>query len=203
MKLYGHPISGNSHRVQLFLSILGIDYDYVRVNLMNGEHKTPSFLGLNPLGQVPVLEDEGVVLRDSTAILVYLARRFDVEKRWLPMAPVEHAQVQQWLSTAVNELQAGPFVMRLVKILGAPLDYAAAARKTQSVFDALLEPHLERCRWLVGETATIADLACYGYIARAPEGGFRLEPYPAVRAWLKNVEGLDGFVPMCAAAELS
>ena len=74
--------------------------------------------------------------------------------------------------------------------------------KTKTLMDDLMEPHLGNREWLVGDRATIADLACYSYIARVGEGEFSLEPYPAVRAWLARVEGLDNFPPMAIAADL-
>lgn len=202
MKLYGHPLSGNTHRVQALLSILGVDHDYETVDLSSGAHKQPDFLKMNPLGQVPVLQDGDVVLRDSSAILIYLARKFDKDNVWLPADPVGAAQVQQWLSTAVNEIQAGPFVLRLVKLLGAPLDYEGALTKTKTVFDDLFEPHLSANNWLVGDAPTLADLACYAYIARVTEGDFDLGAYPSIQSWLSRVEKIDGFPPMVHAAEL-
>lgn len=202
MKLYGHPLSGNSHRVQAFLSILGVEHEYEVVDLQNGAHKQPDFLKLNPLGQVPVLKDGDLVLRDSSAILIYLAGKYDTENKWLPTDPSGTAQVQQWLSTAVNEIQAGPFVLRLVKLLGAPLDYDAALAKTQTIFRDLFEPHLNNNDWLIGGTPSIADLACYSYIARVTEGDFDLSPYPSIQAWLARIEQIDGFTPMVHAAYL-
>jgi glutathione S-transferase len=202
MKLYGHPLSGNTHRVQTLLSILGIEHEYEIVDLQSGAHKQPDFLKLNPLGQVPVLEDGDVILRDSTAILIYLARKFDTGQEWLPADATGAAQVQQWLSVSVNEIQAGPFVLRLVKLLGAPLDYDAALAKTQAVFGDLFEPHLKENTWLVGTQPSIADLACYSYIARVTEGDFDLGAYPAIQAWLVRVEAIKGFTPMAHAADL-
>lgn len=202
MKLYSHPLSGNSHRARALLGILGIEHEEVVVDLKTGAHKKPEFLKLNPKGQVPVLQDGNVLLRDSTAILVYLARRYAPDDRWLPSEPAIQAEVQQWLSTAVNEIQAGPFVVRLVKIAGAPLDYDAAVGKTRSLFDEVVEPHLADREWLAAAHPTIADLACYSYIARVTEGDFSLEPYSAIRAWLARVEGIKGFVPMVRIEDL-
>lgn len=202
MKLYGHPVSGNAHRVQTFLDILGIDYEYQVVNLPGGEHKSPEYLALNPMGQVPVFVDGDLVLRDSTAIMTYLARKYDNTNTWLPTTPVEQARVQEWLSTAVNEIMAGPFVVRLVKLLNVPMDYDAAKAKTETLLGNLFEPHLTGRNWLAGDGATIADLACYSYIARVTEGDVSLEPYPAVRAWLERVEGLKGFTAMPHAADI-
>lgn len=202
MKLYGNPVSGNTHRVKALLGILGVGYEDIVVDLRNGEHKAPDFLALNPLGQVPVLHDDELVLRDSTAILVYLARRFDPANTWLPADAADHAAVQQWLSTAVNEVQAGPFALRAIKLFNAPLDLARATSITQSLFADVMEPHLETQDWLALDRPTIADLACYSYVARVTEGDFSLEPYPAIRTWLGRVEAIDNFVPMLRIEDL-
>lgn len=202
MKLHGHPLSGNSHRAKTFLSILGLDFEDVFVDLRAGAHKAPEYLKLNPLGQVPVFEDGDLVLRDSTAILVYLARTHDRDNQWLPADATGQAKVQQWLSTAVNEIQNGPFVLRAIKLFGMPADRDAAVAKTEALFGNLFEPHLTGRDWLVNDRPTIADLACYSYIARVTEGDFSLEPYPAIRAWLERIEQIEGFSPMVHAADL-
>lgn len=203
MKLYGHPISGNTHRVQALFGVLGVEFEDIMVDLKSGDHKQPNFLKLNPLGQVPVLVDGDLVLRDSTAIMIYIAAKHDADSVWMPTDPVQRAQVQEWLSTAVNEIQHGPFVVRAIKLFGMPADDAAASAKTAALFDALIEPHLTGRGWLVGETPTIADLACYSYIARVTEGGFDLDAYPGIRAWLARVEQIDGFVPMVRIEDLT
>ncbi|MEO1337852.1 MAG: glutathione S-transferase family protein [Myxococcota bacterium] len=202
MKLYGHPISGNVQRVKALLGILGIKYEDVFVDLLSAAHKKPDFLAMNPLGQVPVLDDGGTVVRDSTAILVYLARKFDASNTWLPADAHGQAAVQQWLSVAVNEVRTGPGAMRLIRLFKAPIDYDQAKAKTEALFGDLFEPHLQKHDWLVGQAATIADLACYPYIARVTEGDFRLDPYPAIRGWLARVEQIDGFSAMPHAADV-
>lgn len=201
MKLYGHPLSGNTHRVAALLGVLGVEYENITVDLPSGAHKTPEFLAKNPLGQVPVLEDGDLVLRDSTAILIYIARKYDTNNTWLPADAAGQAQVQEWLSTAVNEVMQGPFVVRAIKLFGAPADAQAAKAKTQALFDALFEPHLSKRTWLVGNSASLADLACYSYVARVTEGDFSLHDYPAICAWLTRVEALDNIAPMVNAAE--
>lgn len=202
MKLYGHPLSGNSHRVQALLEILGLEYEFILVDLPNGAHKKPDFLALNPLGQVPVFEDGDLVLRDSTAILTYLAEKYDATGAWLPKDAVTRAQVQQWLSVAVHEIVNGPFVVRAAAIFGMPCDEEAVKAKTTDLFDALFEPHLKSNNWLVNATPTVADLACYSYVARVVEGDFSLDAYPAISGWLKRVEGIDKFPAMVWAADL-
>lgn len=201
MKLYGHPISGNAHRVQTLLSVLGVDHEYITVKMMEGEHKQPEFLSLNPLGQIPVLVDGDLVLRDSIAIMTYLARKYDTKNSWLPTDAKTHAQVQQWLSTVVNEIQAGPFTLRAIKLFGASSDADLALAKTKNIFDNMFEPHLQKQDWLVDNKPTLADLACYACIARVTEGDFSLEAYPAIRKWLERIEKIDGFVPMMKAGE--
>lgn len=192
-KLYRHPLSGHSHRVELFLRLLGLDFKLVDVDLMKGEHKLPQFLSLNSFGQVPVLEDDGLVLADSNAILVYLARRYGPE--WLPEEPTEAARVQRWLSVAAGELASGPAAARLVTVFGAGFDHEAVKEKSKQLL-AKLEAHLASQDYLTGSQPTIADISLYTYIAHAPEGQVGLGAYPAVRTWLARIEGLPNFVPM-------
>lgn len=201
MKLYGHPLSGNAHRVQTMLSILGVEHENIIVDLPGRAHKEPSFLAMNPLGQIPVLVDGDLTLRDSTAILIYLARKFDTTNRWLPTDAAGSAKVQEWLSIAVHEVSQGPFVVRAMKLFGMPGDLDDVKAKSDALFADLFEPHLTDRDWLVGDQATIADIACYGYIARITDGDYSLDAYPAMTAWLARIEALDNFVPMVVAAD--
>ena len=195
IRVHGYPLSGHAHRVELMLSLLGLQFERLEVDLFNGAHKRPDFLAKNPFGQIPVLEDGEVVLADSNAILVYLATRYDHSRRWLPQDPVGAAQVQRWLSVAAGELAHGPAAARLVALFGLPLD-AARARTVAGQLYGVLEAHLKTQRFLIGNEPTIADVALYSYTAHAPEGGVSLEPYPSVRAWLARIEALPGFVAM-------
>lgn len=197
--LYGHPISGNSHRVANFLNILGLDYTDEVVDLSKGEHKSPEYLAKNPLGQVPTLTHNDLILRDSTAILIYLARTYDKSNAWWPQDAVAQAKIQQWLSIAVHEVMEGPFVLRAIQLFGMPADEVQAREKTKKLFGELFEPHLSDKKWLVGDSPTIADIACYSYIARVNEGNFNLDAYPTICQWLANVESIDGFKPMIHA----
>jgi glutathione S-transferase len=199
IKLHLHPLSGHCHRVELFLSILGVAYEPVHVDLLQGEQKTPRFLNLNSFGQVPVLEDGALALSDSNAILVYLALRYDREGRWYPREPAAAAEVQRWLSVAAGELVRGPGALRLHALLKAPVDKAIAERIAGDLLRALDQTLANRA-FLGGDAPTIADLAMYAYTERAPEGGLSLEAYPAVRAWHARVEALKGFVPMRRAS---
>lgn len=194
IKLYRSVISGHAHRAELFLSLLGLSYVPIDIDLRAGQHKTPEFLKINPFGQVPVIDDNGVIVADSNAILVYLATTYG-DAHWLPRDPVGAAHIQRWLSVAASEIAFGPAMARLGKQLGAPVDMEAALRRAERLF-RVLEGELQSRAFLLGVHVTIADVAGYSYIARAPEGGISLDSYPAVCAWLARIEALPGFLPM-------
>lgn len=197
IRLYRLDLSGHCHRVELFLSLLRLPYEVVDVDLRAGEHKAPAFLARNPFGQVPVIEDGEVTLADSNAILVYLEGRY-APGRWLPREPLAAARVQQWLSVAAGPLAYGAAAARVIALFCKPDDPAPAIARGHQLL-GVMESQLARANWLAGDTPTLADIANYSYVARAPEGGVSLRDYPAVRAWLARVEGLPHFVPMPVA----
>ena len=196
IRLYRHALSGHAHRVELLLSLLGLAYQLIDVNMVRGAHKAPDFVGKNnPFGQVPVIEDGDIAIADSNAILVYLATRYDLTASWLPRDAVALGRVQQWLSVAAGQLAYGPSSARLAVLFGARLDIERAQAISRQLFD-VLDGHLAGRRYLVGEAPTIADIAIYTYTAHAPEGGVSLDPYGHVRAWLRRIEARPGFVAM-------
>lgn len=194
IKLYRHALSGHSHRVELFLSILELDYSLVDVDLVNDEHKSDEFLKLNPNGQVPVLDDNGVIIYDSNAILVYLAQKYD-DGHWLPGDPVGAAKIQQWLSLAAGPIASGPATARLITVFGANFNAAEVIERSNNLL-TVINSQLENHSFLVGDGPTIADVAAYAYIAHAPEGNVSLQPHTNIRSWLNRVESLKGFVGM-------
>ena len=197
--LYRHALSGHSHRVEAFLSILGLPAAIVDIDLANGAHKQADYLKKNRFGQVPVLEDGSATLSDSNAILSYLATRYDTARTWLPEDLVAAAEVQRFLSVAAGKIAYGPAAARLVNVFGASLDHDNAVTTAHAILTEL-ESHLEGRRWLVTDQPTIADIANYAYIAHAPEGDVSLENYSNIRSWLQRIEQLPGFVPMQATA---
>lgn len=197
IRLYGTALSGHTHRVHLFLSLLQIPFEVIDIDLAKKEQKSPGFLAKNPFGQVPVIEDGDVTLYDSNAILVYLATRYD-DGRWLPRDPVGMAKVQLWLSLAAGPILHGPGLARLANVFGATVDRARAAGTAEKLF-RILNSELEGRRFALGDDPSLADVAAYAYIAHAPEGGISLEPYPNLRAWLRHIEALPHFVPMPAS----
>ena len=193
MKLHHHPLSGHSHRAVLLASLLNVPHELVEVDLKAGAHKRPEFLALNPFGQVPVLEDDDVVVADSNAILVYLAKKAG-RTEWLPEDAKGAAAVQRWLSVAAGEVAYGPAAARLITVFGAKFNAEEVIGRAHTLL-VRLEARLADSDWLVGSQPTIADVALYSYVARAPEGNVDLSLYPNVNAFLRRVEALPGFVP--------
>jgi glutathione S-transferase len=191
--LYRHPVSGHSHRVELMLGLLAVPHVLVDVDLMSAAQKKPEFLAKNRFGQIPVIEDGDVTLADSNAILVYLALRYGAES-WYPRAPQQAATVQRYLSLAAGEIASGVAAARTANLFRAPADPATIARANQVL--AVLEAELTGQAFLAADHVTIADIACYTYLAHAPEGGVSLAPFGAVRAWIERIEQLPGFVGM-------
>jgi len=198
MKLYYHPLSGHSHRARLFLSLLNVPFQLVEVDLAANAHKSPEFLRLNSFGQVPVLDDDGVLIADSASILVYLAKKYR-RTDWLPEDALQAARVQRWLSVAAGEIAYGVAAARLVTVFGAKFnadEVIARAHRILGLIDAELRDH----DYIVGDNPTVADVALYSYIVNAPEGNVDLSSYAKVGAWLARVEGLEGFVPFQTTA---
>lgn len=151
---------------------------------------------------MPAIDDGGVIIADSNAILVYLAMKY-ADTSWLPRDPETAAAVQRWLSVAAGQIASGPAAARLVTVFNAKLDAkldAERAKTTAHNLFAVMNAHLENRKFLVNDQPTIADVADYSYIAHAPEGGVSLQSYPHIRAWLTRIEQLPGFVPMVSTA---
>ncbi|MHA3734172.1 glutathione S-transferase family protein [Pseudomonas sp. Eth.TT006] len=194
IKLYNFPRSGHAHRVELMLSLLQLPTVLIFVDLAKGEHKQPAYLAINSFGQVPAIDDGGVVLADSNAILVYLAQKYG-QGRWLPADPVGAARVQRWLSAAAGPIAFGPAAARLVTVFGAQLNAEEAIARAHNLLK-VMDVELGQTAYLAGDEPTIADVSAYSYIAHAPEGNVSLAEYGNVRAWLARVEALPGFVGM-------
>jgi glutathione S-transferase len=196
IKLYGHEISGNSYKIRLMLSLLTLDYEWIKVDLSKGEHQSPGYLAMNPFGQVPLLVDGEIHLADAQAILVYLARQYGGDQ-WLPLDALPLAQVIRWLSTAAGEVRQGPEHARLYYLFGAGtnINIERATQKAEFILTQL-DQHLSTHTWLEFERPTIADVAVFPYVSLAPDGKIELDVYPNVLAWIERVQQLPGYVPM-------
>lgn len=198
IQLYTHYLSGNSYKVQLFLSLLGLEYQLTHVDLMNGENQQPEFLQLNPLGQVPVLVDGHIIIRDAQAILTYLARRY-ADESWLPLEAEAMGQIMQWLFLSASEIHVGLEAVRLYHLLGVSgINAEQATQKAKDVLQ-IIDRHLKGRLWLELERPTIADLACYPYIYLAPDAQIELSSYRNICTWMEQVQNLPGYIAMSRA----
>ncbi|MDB5364319.1 MAG: glutathione S-transferase [Rhodospirillales bacterium] len=191
--LYTTKFSGHGHRVEQFMNLLGLAHRIV--DTPAEMRRTPEFAAISPLRQIPVLKDGDLTLADSNAILVYLAKKYDLSGTWLPETPVGAAQVQRFLSLAAGEVAYGPATARRALQWNLPGDPVQAAAIAQPLLQ-FLDRHLSANDFLAAAHPTIADLACYPYVAHAPEGAISLQPFPSVRAWIARVESIPGFCCM-------
>ncbi|RYY77156.1 MAG: glutathione S-transferase [Gammaproteobacteria bacterium] len=194
IELYEFELSGNCHKVRLLLSLLGLPYTSHLLKGAEREQKSAAYLAINPFGLVPVLKDGEVVIRDSQAILVYLARAYGNQSLF-PDSPAQAAEVVAWLSTAANEVARGPNDLRLHYKFGRKIDLEVATSVTENLL-RILNARLAHHEWLATTDMTIADIAVYPYIALANEGKVDLEPFNHIENWLKRIEALPGFVAM-------
>lgn len=194
LTLYDMSLSGNCHKIRLLLSLLAIPYQLQPVDLRGGEQRGLEHLQRNPFGQVPVLVDDGLMIRDSQAILVYLAKRYGGEQWWQDDA-YQLAQIVAWLSTAANEIFHGPALLRVHYKFGRNIDTGLAQQTTDKVL-GIIDQHLQNQDWLVGDQVSIADIAIYPYLALAPEGNIDIVVYNNIIAWFKRIRALPGYVDM-------
>lgn len=200
MRLYDYILSGSCYKVRLFLSMIGKDYETVPVDYYpGGEHKTPEFLEINPLGQIPVLTDEELTLRDAQAILVYLAGKYDPDRKWYPEDPRLQGEIAMWLSFAGGEIMNSS-AARLHDMLFYDFDLdkvrAAAHAAFRVLDDHLTDREILGRHWIVGENPTVADIACFPYVALSGDGGISLDDYHAIRRWISRVKRIPGFIVM-------
>jgi glutathione S-transferase len=195
MRLYDSSISGNSYKVRLAAAQLGVPLEIVPVDILRGESRTPEFLRLNPNGRTPIVEDDGFVLAESNAILAYLARG----TRLLPDDRRRWALVFQWLF--FEQYSHEPFIATsrfwlLHKPAGPERDAAIATRREGGLAALrVMDGHLATRAFFVDEYS-IADVALFAYTHVSHEGGFPLDDFAHVRAWIQRVRAQPGFVAM-------
>ena len=195
IKLFNLELSGNCYKVRLLLALLGLEYELVPVDLMAGEHKSPEFLQLNPLGQIPVLIDGDEIIADAQAILVYLARQYG-DRTWLPTEAESLSRIVRWLSTSAGEIRQGVEFARRFHLFNAQYVNIEVATQQATFMLQQLEQHLTDKEWLELGHPTIADIAVFPYVALAPDGKISLEPYPNILAWCDRLKQLPRFIAM-------
>ncbi|RVP97670.1 glutathione S-transferase family protein [Sinorhizobium meliloti] len=202
IKLYDYELSGNCYKLRLLMSILGVDYKTVPVDFYPGrEHKSEWFLKFNPLGQLPVIDDDGLMLRDAQAILVYLAAKYDTAGSWYPRDnPELLGEISQWLAFA-DSITSTASAARLHDALFYDFDIETARAGAHRLF-RILDEHLwfgerQERQWICSaKHPTIADIACFPYIMLSEEGGISRQDYPAIRRWCDRVKRINGFIVM-------
>ncbi|MFD2179230.1 glutathione S-transferase family protein [Veronia pacifica] len=197
MIVYGDLQSGNCLKVKHILSFLGIEHQWIHVNILENETKTPEFLSINPNGKIPaVVLDDGRVLCESNAILGYFAEGTD----FLPTDRFQKAKVYEWLFFEQYSHEPYVAVARFIqKYLSMPESRVEEFNSLQAGGNralALMESQLATSAFLVGEQPSIADIALYAYTHVADEGGFNLSDYPNIQQWIRRIAAIDGYVGM-------
>ena len=198
MTLYDFMGSGNGYKVRLLLAQLGSPFKLVECDILKGETRTPEFLAKNPNGRIPALQlDDGTYLAESDAILWYLAEG----TRFLPDDRRLRAEVLQWMFFEQYTHEPNIATVRYWITHAVPMtpliELSIPAKRAQGAAAlGVMERHLARRTFFVGERYTIADIALYAYTHVAGEGGFDLAPYENVRAWLARVAAQPGYVPI-------
>lgn len=197
MILYDYLDSGNGYKVRLILAQLAVSYQWVELDIMHGESRTEAFLGKNPNGRIPALElDDGVCLAESDAILWYLAEG----SPYLPDGRLERAQILQWMF--FEQYSHEPYVATPRFILKhLPEDTPRRRELSQRLQQGraaltVMDNHLRRHPFFVGEEYSIADIALYAYTHVAHEAQLDLAPFPNVRAWITRVANQPRYVPL-------
>ncbi|MBU2872183.1 glutathione S-transferase [Colwellia sp. E2M01] len=194
MKLYDLDLSGNCYKVRLFASLIDTPLSIIPVDFVRREHKENKLMQLNSWGEIPILEDGEVVLRDSQAILVYLANKYGGEAWWPSEAHLQ-AEVMQWLSVASNEIQHGPNTARLIKKFGLESDYSLCLARSERIL-TLINDHLANNNWLAANRPTVADCAVYPYISITHEGGIDVDKYTHIQAWMDRITKLPNYISL-------
>ena len=196
MKLYDHPLSGNSYKARLLLSHLGIEYEKITVDIFSGEQKSENFSKLNPNRKIPVLIDGDLVLWESNAILLYLAKKYS-PNNYFSDEPKRFGIISQWLIFGKTSIDPFLAVSRyFLKFLGEGNYNISQLENLQMQGNnslKILDNHLLNNDFLAG-FYSIADMACYPYIKLSDEGGFEISEFPNVENWVKRIETQEGFV---------
>jgi glutathione S-transferase len=197
MKIYGDVRSGNCYKLKLLCALLDIEHDWVAVDILQGETRHDSFLAMNPNGEIPVcVTDTGDIITQSNAILYYLGR----ESRYWPQDRLTQTRVLEWQFFEQYSHEPGIAVARFIKLYqGMPAARADEYRDRLKLgYRALdvMETRLRQQDYLAGEACSLADISLYAYTHVAHEGGFELERYAAIRAWISRIQGLDAYVGM-------
>ena len=197
MQIYGDVRSGNCYKIKLLCSLLGIDHDWIAVDIMQGETRSDSFLALNPNGQIPIcVTAAGEVLTQSNAILYFLGN----DSSYWPDDPLAQTRVLEWQFFEQYSHEPGIAVARFIKVYqGMPAErqqeYQERLKTGYRALD-VMEQRLHQQNFLATDACTLADISLYAYTHVAAEGGFELSHYPAIRAWIARIQALEHYIGM-------
>ncbi|SSW73283.1 Disulfide-bond oxidoreductase YfcG [Achromobacter veterisilvae] len=204
LTLYDHPRSGNCYKVRLFLALIGRDYQSTFVDVLARKNQTAEFERVSAFQQIPALTDGDTAIWDSHAILLHLAHHY--APQWLAPPPRMGA-MHAWISVSANEIANSLQPLRLTHVVSnaeaahhlgvseALLDVPGMQARTDRVLQRM-DKRLAENEWLAGGDApTVADIACYGYLALAEEAAIDIAAYPAIAAWRERIRQLPGYVP--------
>ena len=198
--LYNYELDESCYKVRLALSLLGLQWQAVAVDVFPGkEHLSPSFLALNPAGRLPILRDGDVVLHGTEAILAHLARAHDPSRKWLPADGSGFAEVMQWLIFSAHDLGA-TIAARQSSLFGTPGDerllHAAASQAIRIMDDHMTARGFAQMEWFAAGHPTMADVALFPAYALSRDFGIDHDEYPALRRWARRFRTLPGFKTM-------
>jgi len=198
MKIYGDIQSGNCYKVKLVTALLGIEHEWVEIDILAKQTQSDSFLEKNPNAKIPLLElDDGRFISESNAILNFLAAESELAGSDL----YQSIKIQQWQFFEQYSHEPYIAVARFIaKYLGLPDDrkteYEAKQKGGHKAL-AVMEQQLAQTPYLVGNKLTAADISLYGYTHVAHEGGFDLGAYPAIQQWIKRIQSHPRYIGMC------
>lgn len=206
-RFYNYVLSGNCYKFRLLANILNVSYDSIAVDFHPGKaHKSEEMLQLNPAGTLPILQIGDETLTETQAMLLWLAEHHAPKNTWWPSAdPGQTIKAMQWLafssrlSATIGELRLHTMLNKNINAEAAHTGAIATLRELES---HLTEQSIKGFDWLVGNSPTIADIACFPYTALAPDAGLEHDFYPAIRNWLYRVRSLEGFITMPGIHEL-
>ncbi|PJZ25856.1 glutathione S-transferase [Leptospira hartskeerlii] len=195
MKVYGTSVSGNCYKVKLLLHVLKKPYEWIEINIRNGETKTQEFLVKNPVGKVPVLElDSGEFLSESNAILYFLANGTS----FFPNELLIQSRILQWMF--FEQYSHEPYIAvnrSLIRLQNKKDDPRISANLPKGL-DALriMDDHLAKNGFFGSEEPSIADISLFAYTHVAEEGHFPLNDFPNIISWIKRVKEIPDFIPI-------
>jgi len=197
MEIYGDNRSGNCYKLKLLCALLAIEHDWIAIDILRGETRSDKFLAMNPNAQIPVcITDDGEILTQSNAILYYLGQG----SPYWPTDLLAQTRVLEWQFFEQYSHEPGVAVARFIRLYqGMPADrrdeYQACLQAGYRALD-VMEARLLQQTYLATDTISLADISLYAYTHVAHEGGFDLSAYPAIRAWISRIQGLDAYIPM-------